>query len=107
MFGSVPVGFVEAPQGIVYYPPPGLPGKIVRCRTNVTADIDWVSDTAGKLNPNQFNITKVSDTTSAMYLTSEFIKSDFIVGGTLTLVNLHCEAGGSKSTSFIFDAGGV
>ena len=97
--------FLEAPSGVVYYPPTGHLGKAVVCRTNEAADITWVSTLHGSLDATTFNITRVSDTKSVMYLTVEFIHLNPIIGGTLTTGSLHCFANGVKSSTFKIQEG--
>ena len=99
--------FVEAPSGIVYYPPHPLPGKTIVCKTDKAADISWVSDGRhGKLDENRFNITRVSDRESTMYLTEQFVEMDLIRAALLAISRVHCHAGGVNSSSFKFRLGG-
>ncbi|XP_062500387.1 receptor-type tyrosine-protein phosphatase F-like [Corticium candelabrum] len=100
--------FVEAPSGIVYYPPHPLPGKTIVCKTDKAADISWVSDGRhGKLDENRFNITRVSDRESTMYLTEQFVEMDLIRAALLAISRVHCHAGGVNSSSFKFRLGGI
>lgn len=97
--------FTEAPSGVVYYPPPRHAGKTVLCKTNQAAVIMWFNSLHGRLDPTIFNITRVSDTASAMYLTAKFIQSNPTIGGYLAVGDLHCAASGVNSSKFNFKEG--
>ena len=100
------VQFVQSPPAVVYYPPPGFPGKTVVCATNTSANIIWVTKKGDHLNQTIYNISQVSDRNSTMYITAAFIVSDDTIAATLGFHEIHCEAGAVKTSGFRFKEGG-
>ena len=102
------VQFVQSPPSTVYYPPPGFPGKTaVICATDTAANITWVEDESeALLNPITYNISRVSDRKSTMYITAAFIKSRPLVGINLLTTYFRCKAGAVTTRPFTFQKGG-
>jgi hypothetical protein len=103
-------GTVRSPKGVVYFPPYGFRGKTITCSTDVSANITWIVIVNGKeisLDPIRFNITKVNATTSAMYLTSEFILSTFETRGVFLETTFFCKTETNETSNrFQFKRGG-
>jgi hypothetical protein len=103
------VHFVQSPPRTVYIPPRGFHGKTIVCSTNAAANITWIVDDdflKQNLDPIAFNITRVNDTTSTMYLTAEFVFSNKERSFALLDKELFCKTGTNEtSNDFTFDRG--
>ena len=97
--------FTREPQGTVYIPPAGLPGRYAVCATNESANIVWrYEDTVETvLDPTIYGITTLPPTSSRIFLTYAFVQN---LPVKFVTTSVHCEAGNVNSSSFGFRNGG-
>ncbi len=84
----------------MYIPPPsGFPAKTVTCVTNEKASIRWVFADGVVLDPALYGIRTLNDTASAIDISQQLAVK---VPGSLTFLQIHCQAGNINSTKFRF-----